>query len=132
MSKDRMDPRVVEKISGPAWQPMNPLFLQVSEVLLNVSATSVAELTTIYVKFSTLDTCGQPYAVVWLRKATELVIGLALQEDAESALFQGPPKGCKYAGLTKYVLLNQQSSVPEGLEGWAQTASSLTATRVGK
>ena len=79
MNPNRMDPRALERVSGPSWRKMRPLFDQVSGLLLSVSATARGELTTIYVKFLDQETGPQPYAVLWIKKASEMVLGLALR-----------------------------------------------------
>jgi hypothetical protein len=124
MSAERLDPRVVEKVSGPAWESMRPVFDRISAALLAVSPTATGALTTIYVKYSAPETKGQPYAVVWIKKATEIVVGLALPDDCDSEFFVDAPRGCKYSGLTKYLVLRDNTKVPEPFSEWAQLAYS--------
>jgi hypothetical protein len=119
---NRLDPKAVEKVNGPAWDKMRWKFETVSDALLAVSPTTIGELTTIYVKYSEPDTSKQPYAVVWIKKASEIILGLSLPENILSPSFVDAPKGCKYAGLTKYVVLKEDDDLPESIAYWAKQA----------
>lgn len=101
---------------------MRPTFYKVSDALLSVSPTTTGELTTIYVKYSAAETNKQPYAVVWIKKATEIILGLSLPENASSEWFVEAPKGCTYAGLTKYVVLNADHEISDSIRDWAKQA----------
>ena len=119
---NRLDPKALEKVSGPSWEKMRSTFESVSDALLAVSPTTTGELTTIYVKYSGPETSKQPYAVVWIKKATEIILGLSLPESVSSQSFVDAPKGCKYAGLTKYVVLNSNDDLPVSIAYWAKQA----------
>ena len=122
LSCERMDSRALKRMSGPSWRAMRPIFDQVSSMLLSVSPTAKGELTTIYIKFVSQETKGRPYAVLWVKKASEMVLGLALPETDTSPHFVPAPKGCKYAGLTKYVELCTADSLPPDMIDWARSA----------
>ena len=114
--------RCADRLSGPAWDGVRPLFEDVSQTLLNVSTNAKGELTTIYVKYSAPETQDQPYAVVWLRKSSELVVGLALQEpESEPELTPAPPRHT-YARLTGYFRLQPGDTIPPRLAEWARIA----------
>ncbi len=122
MTLNKLDSKATERISGPAWVKMRPTFYKVSDALLSVSPTTTGELTTIYVKYSAAETNKQPYAVVWIKKATEIILGLSLPENASSEWFVEAPKGCTYAGLTKYVVLNADHEISDSIRDWAKQA----------
>src|SRR5271166_7145826 len=96
VNHDRMDPRALVRVSGPSWRKMRPLFDQVSGLLLSVSATARGELTTIYVKFLDQETRPQPYAVLWIKKAREMVLGLSIPDEATPPYFVQAPPGYGY------------------------------------
>jgi hypothetical protein len=129
VSFDRLDPRAVEKVSGPAWQAMRSAFFRLNEALLAVSPTARAELTTIYVKYAGPETRNQPYAVVWIKKASELTVGIALPPSVQSPHFVEAPPKCKYAGLTQYLVLTAEIPVPDEIDAWAQKAHDHVKTQ---
>lgn len=122
MNIDRLDPKAVQKISGPAWEPMRALFETVNDTLLDTAPSATGQLTTIYVKYSSPETSGNPYGVVWIKKATEIVVGLSLPDDVKHRRLVDAPKGHKYAGLTKYLILDEDNGVPITFEKWAIAA----------
>lgn len=122
MNNDRMDPRALERVGGPSWRKMRPLFDCVSDLLLSVSATARGELTTIYVKFLDQKTRPQPYAVLWIKKASEMVLGLALPNEVTPPYFTQPPRGYGYKGLTKYVSIHEDDEIAPDLADWVHVA----------
>ena len=122
VNSNRMDPRALERVGGPSWRKIRPLFDRVSDLLLSVSATARGELTTIYVKFLDQETQPQPYAVLWIKKASEMVLGLALPNDATSPYFTQAPRGYGYKGLTKYVAIHEDDEIAPDLTHWVQVA----------
>ena len=94
----------------------------VSDILLDASKSATGQLTTIYIKYSSPETSGNPYGVVWIKKSSQIVVGLSLPVDVEHPRLVDPPKGHTYAGLTKYVVLDANTDVPTEFEEWAQTA----------
>jgi hypothetical protein len=119
---ERLDARVIKRVSGPSWEGLLSQFERISDALLAVSPSAHGELTTIYVKYLTDETGGQPYGVVWLKKSTELVVGLALPEGYESTGLGSPLPGFKYARLTAFLKITPQDSVPTEIAGWARDA----------
>ena len=119
---ERLDKRTIQRVSGPAWDGIRPLFERVSDVLLSVCPTATGELTTIYIKYISADTGGRPYAVVWIRKSTELTVGLALPDGFTSPELQPAPPRYSYSGLTGYFKLAPADEPPAKLEQWAQVA----------
>ena len=73
-------------------------------------------------KYLSEETRNTPFAVIWLRRSSELTIGLALPDEEASTAFVEMPTGCKYAGLTRYLVLTADSSVPEQFDEWAAMA----------
>ena len=122
VSIERLDPRAIDKVSGPAWREVRPSFDRLNEALLAVSPTTKGELTTIYVKYAGPETDNQPYGVLWIKKASELILGLALPDDVKAPELVKAPRGCKYAGLTKYVVLKPGDEVPDEIADWVKMA----------
>jgi hypothetical protein len=63
-----------------------------------------------------------PFAVVWVKRASEIVVGLAMPPDLVETGLSGPPPGCKYAGLSGYFKITATDEVPNDLGNWASIA----------
>jgi hypothetical protein len=120
----------VQKISGAAWAPLKQQFFDASEALLRVADGARSELTTIYVKYS-IEIVDKwiPYAVIWIKKSSELVIGLALPDDFEATGVVAPPSGLKYPFLTKYVVIRAGEQLPSQFGEWARLAHSNVVSK---
>jgi len=115
-----LDPRAIERVSGPSWQALKPAVLAIGEALLRADARAKNELTTIYVKFERPG--GAVYAVMWVKKSTQAVVGLALPKDFAHERLHDAPKGMTYPGLTRYFTVNEGDEVPADLPAWARVA----------
>jgi hypothetical protein len=102
--------------------------LEIAEALLNVSNGARSNLTTIYVKFERSD--GTVYAVMWIKRSTQIVVGLSLPETTSHARLHDAPKGMTYPGLTRYFTVDIGGAVPMELVDWARVAFEA-ATRRG-
>lgn len=123
MTLERIDPRALERTKGPAWDGLRRQFLEISETLLSLSPQVSTEFTTIYLKFLTTNAIDRKIlAVVWLKKGTELVVGLAVPPSFEARCFIKAPPGCKYAGLNGYIKIKPGEEVPAELRVWAAEA----------
>lgn len=120
----RLDERAVERVSGPSWQALKPAVLEIGETLLSANKGAKSNLTTIYVKFERTD--GSVYAVMWIKKSTQAVTGLALPEGIENGRLHDAPKGMTYPGLTRYFTVQEGDEVPGDLAEWARTAFANT------
>lgn len=119
----RLDPKAFDRLSGKSWAALLPDFLQLSRVLLAAAPDAHSELTTIYVKFCLpVASKSSPYAVVWVKRSSELVVGMALPEDLECADLGDPIAGMKYPLLTKYFVVRPGGGLPSGLADWASLA----------
>jgi len=116
----RLDPRAIERVSGPSWVILRSAALAIANTLLAVSRKATNELTTIYVKFSRPG--GQVYAVMWVKKSDQLVVGLALPGDIASPRLHAAPSTMKYPGLTSYFTVKTPEEVPPELATWARQA----------
>ena len=119
---EQLDPRVFKRMSGPSWNGLRNQFDRISDALLAVSPYARGELTTIYVKYAADETKNQPYGVVWLKKSTELIVGLALPEGYEAPGTEPPLPGYKYAKLTAFLRITPQDAVPGQISQWALDA----------
>ncbi|HHH28780.1 MAG TPA: hypothetical protein ENK57_10615 [Polyangiaceae bacterium] len=120
----RLDERAVERVSGPSWQALKPAVLEIGETLLSADKGAKSNLTTIYVKFERAD--GSVYAVMWIKKSTQAVTGLALPEGIEAERLHDAPKGMTYPGLTRYFTVQEGDEVPDDLAEWARIAFANT------
>jgi hypothetical protein len=119
-----LDSRALKRISGPAWDDIRPLFLDLSTLLLAASPKARATLTTIYVKYELQrGEDWRVFAVAWLRKSTEIVVGLSLPETTKSPEFHATPKGCFYMRLSKYFTLKKNTRLPKELAAWASMSA---------
>lgn len=119
---ERLDARANKRLGGKGWDKIRPQLESIHRALISVSPTASGALTTIYVKYSTEETGMQPYAVLWVKKTTELLLGLALPEEYDVGQLASTGANLKYAGLTKYLRFVPNSNVPEFLMRWAQDA----------
>jgi hypothetical protein len=119
---DRLDPDAISKVSGPAWRPLRAAFMQISETLLSVAPDVRGSLTTIYVKYCVQKAGGETtYAVVWIRKSSEIVVGLALPDGFSHPRLYPPPTNRKYAN-TAFFTVTESQGIPVELPEWANIA----------
>ena len=117
--------RTRDKLNTPKWTALRDLFLQVSEVILEISPNAQGDLAGTYVKFTTdPHPTSAAYAVVWLNMSApkRLIVGLALPEAFELEGLGPPPEPILYKGLTKFLVVEEGQVVPGGLSGWAKRA----------
>ena len=118
-----VDPRILDKIRGPAWNDIRNTFLEASRQVLIVGDSTRAVLTTIYVKFTVAEEpSSEVYCVTWIKSAKNIVFGFALPECASSPLLESAPPGMRYKGLTKYFKIRPCEDVPEEFASWARAA----------
>jgi hypothetical protein len=123
MSVDRLSNEAVQKVSGPAWEPLREAFFAISRTLLNVNSETAGVLATIYVKYQTSSAASSDvYAVAWLKTSKQIVVGLALPESVESDVLGPSPKGMFYRGITKYLTIKPGDQIPAELTSWAEAA----------
>lgn len=79
-------------------------------------------MTTIYVKFLDQETRPQPYAVLWIKKASEMVLGLALPNGDTPPYFTLPPHGYRYEGPTRHVTIHEGDEIAPDLGDWVHVA----------
>jgi hypothetical protein len=123
---ERLDSRAADRINGPAWTSLRAQFEAIHSILINVSPHVSGVLTTIYVKYTAPELGQTPFAVVWIKKASEIVVGLALPLDFTSPELSETPSGFKYAGLTGFFRVKAAGSVPEEFAEWATAAFNHT------
>lgn len=119
---DRLDEKALQRVSGPAWEVLRPVFVQASRSLLSAAPETTSELTTIYVKFCTSSSRMIVFAVIWLKTSKELVVGLSLPEEYQCPELGPGPSGTKYKGLTKYLTIPAGKGLPARFDEWAQLA----------
>lgn len=115
-----LDPRAVDRVSGPAWKPLKAAVLSIAHALLQVSDRACSEMGTIHVRFERAD--GSTYAIMWLKKSTHVVVGLALERDATGERLHDAPNSMTYPGLTRYFTVAPGDEVPPDLPTWARAA----------
>ena len=118
-----INPRIAERIRGPAWSQVRETFLELCDQVLAVGPSTRADLTTIYVKFIITDNTTAPvYAVAWLKTARNVVIGFALPDTINDELLTAAPTGMTYKGITKYFRLEPDRPLPPTITEWARIA----------
>jgi len=101
---------------------MRATIASVPTARLSPSPTCSGELPTIYVKYMDSRIAPTPYAVMWIKKSSSIVVGLTLPTTVNVPLLASAPAGCKYAGLTRYLCLKAGDEVPAELTSWAKEA----------
>ena len=119
---ERLDKRAADRISGPAWDEIRAVITLAHSALVSPSESCSGELTTIFVKYVDASAGTMPYAVMWIKKSSSIVVGLTLPTTVNVPLLASAPAGCKYAGLTRYLCLKAGDEVPAELASWAKEA----------
>lgn len=97
--------------------------------MVGVSPTARGVLTTVYVKYTSDESGDQPFAVVWVRKSSEITVGIALPIEYPADALGPAPKGCKYGGLEKFITLRPSDELPMDISQWAMDAHSRVTAR---
>lgn len=122
-----IDPKAIDRISGPAWVKVRKKIESAFEIVLRVANGSASELTTIYVKFKVgSDPASLVYAVAWIKTAKLFVIGFRHPEGYLNESFSSAPKGMTYSGLNHYVTIDCTAELPANLVDWAIVAHATT------
>jgi hypothetical protein len=117
--------RVHNKLDSPQWRTLRDLFLRVSEVILGISPEAHGELAGSYVKFAINSQVTSPaYAVVWPKVSApkQLLVGLSLPEDFVAEPLGLPPDKLVYKGLTRFLTIDDDQTIPDELQEWAKRA----------
>ncbi len=122
VAMERLDMRAAERISGPSWDHIRSLFGCIHKILVDTDECVSGSLTTIYVKYALSDRNATPFAVVWIKKSSELIVGLALPSEFQCQELSEPFQGYKYSGLTRYVRFNTNSVLPDEFATWVNLA----------
>jgi len=122
----QLGPKAIQKISGKAWDQLRLNFLVVCGHLLDVSPNTHGELTTSYVKFTIGNShLSRVYAALWVKNSRSFTVGLALPDECKHPLFTDALKGMSYKGLTKYVTITPEDTIPDPCSQWAELAYKL-------
>ncbi len=117
------DKRIDKKIGGDTWNNIRSNLTEVHNVLLSVNESVASELTTIYIKYKVVDEpMGGTFAVMWVKTAKRVVLGLATPEKVNHKDVIDAPQGMKYKGLTSYLKITIDQAVPGELKQWAMMA----------
>jgi hypothetical protein len=119
---ERLDSRANQRIAGRAWDKIRPQISRVHESLISMSPSVSGALTTIYVKYTSNETGTQPFAVLWIKKASEIVLGLALPDGYEIDSQFIADTDTVYSGLTVYLKFRPGDEIPENLDEWVSEA----------
>lgn len=123
---EQLGPKAIAKISGKAWDELRLNFLTVCGLLLDVSPDAYGELTTTYVKFTIGTThVSRVYAAMWVKSSKSFTVGLALPDDYKHPMFTEALKGMLYKGLTKYITITSEDTIPDECGEWAEMAYKL-------
>ena len=123
---DQLGPKAIAKISGKAWDELRLNFLVVCGMLLEVSPDAYGELSSTYVKFTIGNThISRVYAAIWVKNSKSFTVGLALPDEFKHPIFTDALKGMSYKGLTKYITITSEDSIPGEFCDWAEIAYKL-------
>jgi hypothetical protein len=117
--------RVHDHVDALHWRRIWHLFVSVAEILLEFSPDARGELAGRYVKFTTgSQPTSRVYAAVWPKPSPprRLIVGLALPEEFEAESLGPPPEPIFYRGITRFLVILEGRSIPEGLSRWAKEA----------
>lgn len=117
-----LDERAIKRLQGRAWDAIRPVLDDVTQSLLSVDESARGVLTTIYIKFTSAATRDTPYAILWVRKSQQIILGLAHPEPLPDGLGNAPAGNLKYNGITGYLTLNVGDIIPSDLNGWVLAA----------
>jgi hypothetical protein len=101
---------------------MRPQLTAIHDAVVSVSPNSFGALTTIYIKYTAPETGPLPFAVLWVKKSTELILGLALPNSYETGSQHVATTNLKYAGLTVYLKFTASDEIPAQLREWIGAA----------
>ena len=123
---DQLGPKAIAKISGKAWDELRLNFLVLCGMLLEVSPDAYGELSSTYVKFTIGNThICRVYAAMWVKNSKSFTVGLALPDECKHPIFTDALKGMSYKGLTKYITITSEDSIPGEFGEWAEIAYKL-------
>ena len=129
---DQLGPKAIAKISGKAWDELRLNFLVVCGMLLEVSLDAYGELTTTYLKFTIGNShISRVYAAVWVKSSKSFTVGFALPDECMHPMFTDALKGMSYKGLTKYITITSEDSIPGEFSDWAEIAYKLRLSELG-
>jgi hypothetical protein len=118
---DRLGPKAIKKLSTRGWVAIRPQFSAIHNALIAASDHASGELVTVYIKY-TVPEIRQPFAVLWVKKSTELTLGLALPEAYSAPALTAAPNQIVYAGLAKYLTVHSGDKIPSDLARRAKDA----------
>jgi len=117
------DEKIDKRINGPTWGSIREKLVDIQHILLSINESAASELTTIYAKYKVSeDPLSQVFAVMWLKTAKKVVLGLATPEKICHKDIVDAPNGMKYKGLTSYLEIKEDREIPEELKSWAMQA----------
>ena len=120
---NQLGPKAIAKISGKAWDELRLNFLVVCGMLLDVSPDAYGELTSTYLKFTIGKThISRVYAAMWVKNSKSFTVGFAIPDECTHPMFTDALKGMSYKGLTKYVTITSEDTIPEQFGEWADIA----------
>mgnify|MGYP001073156511 CR=1 FL=1 len=120
-----LDQRAHDKLNTTQWKPLRDFFVQVAEVILGISPDAQGVSAGNYVKFTTGPHPTSPvYAVVWPKMSLpkRVIVGLALPDDFEAEPLGPPPERLLYRGITKFLVIYEEETMPKGLSEWVKRA----------
>jgi hypothetical protein len=118
-----LDEKAIKRLSGQAWEAILPQVETINAALIGVSPTASGKLARVYIKYTTVETGDQPFAVLWVKASAEVVLGLSLPEDFDTSTIPSPEKPICYRGITKYLVFRVGvEDVPADFATWAYAA----------
>jgi hypothetical protein len=121
MSKN--DECIDKKLQGATWNNIRSKLTEIQKNLLAVNDSVASKLMTGYIKYQASDgPLGQPFAVLWVKSAKQVVLGLATPEKLDHKNITVAPHGMVYKGLTSYLNITTEQDIPRELQHWVMAA----------
>lgn len=119
---ERLDPRAVAKVAGGGYAETREIFRAMHEAAIAMSPTVSGTMTTIYIKYVDPEVSPQPFAVLWIKKSTEMIMAFSHPDDYSAVGLLQAERPYKYADLNTLLTVSAGHKVPDQLGEWMRDA----------
>lgn len=117
------DERIDKKFQGKTWDDIRDKLMEIQKILFAVNDSVSSKLVKGYIKYQTSDRpLRQPFAVLWVKSAKHVVLGLATPKKIDHKNITCAPQGMTYKGLTSYLNITAEQHLPRELQHWVRAA----------
>lgn len=112
-----------KKISGPTLKGIYDKILVIHGIMLNIEDSASFDISTLYIKYQIGSKALSPvFAVLWIQPAKNATLGLATKYKIMHEKLVCAPKKMRYKGLTSYLRVTENETLPDELDQWAKLA----------